>query len=328
VTPARLEWIKLSVCEFIEDGDVDALPLAAQGLLVRLWCACARDGSIPSDPREAARRSMTAAEDVVAHWDLVRPFFKPAGNSTSGRLISSRVQAQALLLAEAQGKRRASGKAGAERRWKGIEGGGEGPHEGPHEGHRTGPPEGQSSNAGSDCSDMSSPMANAIALPMANGWHLPSDIKNKEKKENTPPIPPADAGGPKVRRGRGTRKVDSLEVPELPDWVPELAKRLRDAWHKADPDGRPIDFRMSLLVQRLAAIHARQPLYTERVLEGAARDYLASNRSRFKCAHYFFTETPDANSNNKPPFKEWADSRVHLERNRPQPSTPPQEITA
>lgn len=87
-------WFKFYPADFLLDPDVSELTLAEQGLLVRMWCVCARDGSVPFDARKMALRVQTGYRIVSRLAPRCLPFFHRVGDE----LVSIR-------MLEEQGKR-------------------------------------------------------------------------------------------------------------------------------------------------------------------------------------------------------------------------------
>lgn len=83
-------WFKFYSTDYLCDDRVDALPLEAQGLLVRMWCVCNQRGSIPDDQGEIARLTQCKLQDVLRCYSLCREFF----HSRDGRLRPSRMEAE------------------------------------------------------------------------------------------------------------------------------------------------------------------------------------------------------------------------------------------
>ncbi|MBS1729836.1 MAG: DUF1376 domain-containing protein [Bacteroidetes bacterium] len=90
-------WFKLYPADYLLDAKVDALPLEAQGILIRLWCLCARDGSIPRDVAVLARRSGVAVSVLRKHWPILLAFFEERGEES---LVSPRLEFEILRYSE------------------------------------------------------------------------------------------------------------------------------------------------------------------------------------------------------------------------------------
>lgn len=107
-------WFKVYPADYLLDSKVDALALEAQGILVRLWCLCARDGSIPNDPGILARRAGVDAKAMRRHWEALLPFFQEEqdGSLFSVRLRKEQEEYQSLI-----DRRKAGAAATNAKRW-------------------------------------------------------------------------------------------------------------------------------------------------------------------------------------------------------------------
>jgi len=83
-------WFKFYSTDYLCDDRVDALPLEAQGLLVRMWCVCNQRGAIPDDTGEIARLTQCKLQDVLRCYSLCKGFFQ----SSDGILRSIRMDAE------------------------------------------------------------------------------------------------------------------------------------------------------------------------------------------------------------------------------------------
>lgn len=77
-------WFKFYPADYLLDARVDALSLEAQGILVRLWCLCARDGGIPDDRKVVARRAGIQPKTLGKYWDDLRCYFRLESTDQSG----------------------------------------------------------------------------------------------------------------------------------------------------------------------------------------------------------------------------------------------------
>ena len=104
---AKEPWFKFWAADYLCDTKVQKLPLEAQGLLLRMWCACHIDGSLPADPEELAILIRSKLHSVLLSYPLCNPFFELRGN----RLFSPRMEheraksEQARLNAQAKHKK-------------------------------------------------------------------------------------------------------------------------------------------------------------------------------------------------------------------------------
>jgi len=81
-------WFKFFAQDYLFDAKVDALPLAAQGLLVRMWSVCHLEGSCPDDPEELARKTLSKLQDILLSKPLCQSLFE----LRNGRLYSRRME--------------------------------------------------------------------------------------------------------------------------------------------------------------------------------------------------------------------------------------------
>lgn len=89
-------WFKFYAADYLLDAKVDLLPLEAQGILVRLWCLCSRDGSIPKDLAAISRRSGVDRKALGKHWAALLGFFIEGAEG----YISERMAREALAYEE------------------------------------------------------------------------------------------------------------------------------------------------------------------------------------------------------------------------------------
>ena len=83
-------WFKFYAGEFQIDPKVSNLPPESEGLLVRMWCLCNREGSCPSDPELLARKTLRPLVYVSRWLPHCLQFFE----SREGRLVSPRMEAE------------------------------------------------------------------------------------------------------------------------------------------------------------------------------------------------------------------------------------------
>ncbi len=82
-------WFKFYAGDFLNDPDVDALPLEAQGILIRMWSVTWIEGSIPGDVKELARKCKVRSATMQKYIQPLMQFFLETEN---GRYISSRME--------------------------------------------------------------------------------------------------------------------------------------------------------------------------------------------------------------------------------------------
>lgn len=68
-------WFKFFASDFLNDPDVDNLPLEAQAILVRMWCALWIHGSLPGDVEELARKCLVRLGPMQMHLQSLMQFF-------------------------------------------------------------------------------------------------------------------------------------------------------------------------------------------------------------------------------------------------------------
>ena len=85
---SELPWFKFFSGEYLGDPRVDDCPREAEGLLVRSWCVCHREGSCPADFATLARKTHCSIEYVERYFRFCEPFFE----QRDGRLYSLRME--------------------------------------------------------------------------------------------------------------------------------------------------------------------------------------------------------------------------------------------
>jgi uncharacterized protein YdaU (DUF1376 family) len=81
-------WFKFFAADYLLDPDVDNLPREAEGLLIRMWCICHREGSCPADVETLARKTLCSQEYVSQFRPQCEPFFE----LRDGKLYSRRME--------------------------------------------------------------------------------------------------------------------------------------------------------------------------------------------------------------------------------------------
>jgi hypothetical protein len=97
---AEMPWFKFYAADFLLDPKVDAMPREAVGLLICMWCVCAREGSCPVDSEGLARKTMCPVAYVLAYRTHCDGFFE----LRDGRLFSRRMERE-RQLSESQRKK-------------------------------------------------------------------------------------------------------------------------------------------------------------------------------------------------------------------------------
>jgi uncharacterized protein YdaU (DUF1376 family) len=107
---AKSPWFKFYASDYILDSKVDALPLEAQAILVRMWAVIWIDGGIPCDAKIISRLCRIDLPSVQKHMqNLMQMFHKDA----SGFLHSKRMETEMSKYGQIQESR----KHAAEVRW-------------------------------------------------------------------------------------------------------------------------------------------------------------------------------------------------------------------
>jgi DnaA N-terminal domain len=190
-------WFKFFAADFLNDPDVDDLPEAAQGILVRMWCASWTYGSLPDDVEEIARKSKVRLGPMQLHVQSLLPFFvkQPDGTYISER--QERERQRSGIVSKAR-------HHAAKRRW----------------------------NKGVDAIASAKPHANGDSNDDAN-WPANNDAKSRmpdvrcqiresepEKAKAVAPKSGAPLGlFPSQPKGGNGSKPKPEELV-LPDWVP------------------------------------------------------------------------------------------------------------
>jgi hypothetical protein len=73
---AEHPWFKLYGGDYLLDSRVDVIPREAEGLLLRMWCVCSREGSCPADPETLARKTLCPLPYVAQFLQHCTPFFE------------------------------------------------------------------------------------------------------------------------------------------------------------------------------------------------------------------------------------------------------------
>jgi uncharacterized protein YdaU (DUF1376 family) len=98
--------------DYLLDPDVDAMPREAEGLLLRMWCICHREGSCPADIETLARKTQCSREYVSKFKAECEQFFE----LREGRLYSLRMEEEKRRSEQArQNANKRFGKQPAER---------------------------------------------------------------------------------------------------------------------------------------------------------------------------------------------------------------------
>ena len=101
-------WFRFFSADYLLDAKVADISLECQGILVRLWCLCSRDGVVPNTPKQAALRTMVDPKVMAKHWATLTAFFQPC----PGGMYSKRMASEAKHYEEKCDKLRANAQAG------------------------------------------------------------------------------------------------------------------------------------------------------------------------------------------------------------------------
>lgn len=250
------EWFKVDPAKFLSDAQVDAMSAAELGACFRLLCRQWLDGWIPDDLHLLSRLARLDATAMGEAWVTLCHFFPvlEPGKRANRFMWIERERVAADLEHRSDEGTRAARKRWAEYR------------------------------KNKDANPIGSPMQDPMGDPM-------QDQSRAEVEEETTPLPPkGDQSKPSKPRGKSKR--DPLE-----GWSPEVEQLVRDLyalWPNQDSDGRKINPDGPLLKQNLTAILAEYPgKITPEVILGAAREYLARDKSKIKAPQWFFSMRRD-----------------------------------
>lgn len=109
-----LESFPLYTQDFLHGPKLDGLGAEARGVLVGMWCLCARDGAVSDDPAMIARMIGESPEVVERNWLRLLPLFH---QNKDGSLYSRRIKEESDWAKEVSLKRRQAGIAGNLVRW-------------------------------------------------------------------------------------------------------------------------------------------------------------------------------------------------------------------
>ena len=106
-------YFKLFAREYLTDGDLRYIPMAAQGIVVRLWCVCCLDGAMPGDLEMLSLASgvqQTLLQTYQREW---QQFFS---EGPDGRLFSRRMESEREARLRVKSSTTNAGKASAAKR--------------------------------------------------------------------------------------------------------------------------------------------------------------------------------------------------------------------
>lgn len=105
-------WFRFFPKDYLGDTKVRVLTHQEKGILLDLWCYCAQDGSVPSDPAQLARLLKVSTREVSKALSVLRPFFQEEG----GALVSVRLSNEIARYDEVVEKRKQAGSKGGSKR--------------------------------------------------------------------------------------------------------------------------------------------------------------------------------------------------------------------
>lgn len=112
-------WFRFYPAEYLLDSKVDSLSLEAQGILVRLWCVCARDGFLPSDLEEIARKALVPLDRLVINKRLLGDYFSRTEEDGEVRYFSTRLSKELKDYKRKQKAQSLAAQATNAKRWEG-----------------------------------------------------------------------------------------------------------------------------------------------------------------------------------------------------------------
>lgn len=270
-------WFKFFASDYLLDENVDALPLEAQGILVRLWCLAWRDQLLKDDPDTLARRAMVDPKAMRKHWAGLRAFFR----ETPEGLVSDRMERERSESRCVSESRRLGARLTNEKRW------------GKRDGERV---------AGPSLTDRS-----AIAQRQVERVAQVSLSESESDTEQNPPTPPSGGqGAPKpvepeaVKPRRTRRSRQQAEAEAFSAYRPEtvaLAKAVVADTPREDESGRVIRVDAALLAERLDGLLQANADLTPEILQRAWKAYVGGKPSKLKAPQYFFGRPSDQGDN-------------------------------
>src|ERR1700687_3173582 len=178
-------YFKFFAGDYLNDRDVDDLPLEPQGILIRMWCLLWLDGSLPGDVEELARRCKIRLPAMQLHMQSLLQFFV---QQRDGSLVSQRMESER----ERSGIVSKARHNAAKKRW----------------------------NKGPDAIASANPAANGHAKADANGhanaMHVRSqmsDVKSQKSKTTSCGAPSKTNGAPPQTVLINLPLIDGSEFP-------------------------------------------------------------------------------------------------------------------
>jgi len=97
-------WFKFFPADFLNDSKVDALPLEAQAILVRMWCVLWAEESLPSDVEEIARKCKVRLAIMQLHMHKLMQFFVHKPDQTYVSVRMEKEKQRSRLVSKARSK--------------------------------------------------------------------------------------------------------------------------------------------------------------------------------------------------------------------------------
>ena len=246
-------WFKFYASDYLLDPKVDALPLEAQAILVRLWCLSWRDGALTDYLPGLARRCLVPEKTFRKHWEGLEPFFE----HTDAGLISPRMEKErALSKAKAEAHRFGAEKTNAKRYAK------------------------RQLQDQSETSLSDTLSAHSERVAQAS----PSESESERK---LPPTPFA------ARKGRRPRAPKPDPFAEYPEPIVDAVNEIGALCPAKDPDGRSIRIDPAKLIERVDGLCKVNAAITGPLLVQSWADYIASKPMKIKAPQYFFGDASD-----------------------------------
>ena len=263
-------WFKFFASDYLLDEGVDALPLEAQGILVRLWCLAWRDQFLKDDPDTLARRAMVDPKAMRKHWPALRAFF----SETPDGLASDRMERERSESRGVSESRRLGARLTNEKRW------------GKRDAGRIAEP------SPADRSAIAQRQGERIAQVSLS--ESESDTELPPPSGAPQPLAPVEAKPLRQRRPRGQAQAEAFKAYS-PAAV-ELTKAVLAETPREDEGGRMIRTDPALLVERLDGLLANPDL-TPDILLRSWRAYVGGKPSKLKAPQYFFGKQGDNGDN-------------------------------
>ncbi len=259
-------WFKFFGSEYLLDAKVDALPLEAQGILVRLWCLCSRDGAIIDDPKTLARRAGVDLSDMKKHWPQVRAFFEIKPDGLHSTRMENEIEGYEEICTKRRERAIKAGLASAAKRASQVQ-----------------PDAPVSSTTSSTVSSTlsSTPSCSEVQL---KSTEAEAEAEEEKDKRNTPPTP--------RKRGRKPKEPEVVPREYPPATVAAVNQILQDT-PREDSQDRKIRRDPATLAVRVDALLRENSTLTPDLLVQAWQQYLATNPTWIKAPHYFFGHKDD-----------------------------------